>query len=184
MNRTAHVMLAAAMFVVMFAATAHAATSVDVRISLGDRYRGGTLEYHSEPAVVLVPRSKVYCVQDDDYDLYRYGRYWYFIEEGRWYRARSWRGPFLYVRSATVPRSVRGVPLKYRHNWNGPPRHAVARGHHKDGRHDRRVEKAHDRRVEKAHDRRVDRAHQRVDDRRAERDEDKDRNEGRKNHKR
>jgi len=167
MKRTVHAMLAAAMFVVTFAATAHAGTSVDVRISVGDRYRGATLEYHREPQVVLVPRTKVYFVQRDDYDLYRYGRYWYFIEEGRWYRARSWKGPFLHIRTATVPRSVRGVPLKYRHNWNGPPRHAVARGHHKAERHDRRVERVQQRRM--------NRAHARADERRAERAEERDR---------
>lgn len=153
MKRTVHAMVAAAFVAVTFAATAHAGTSVDFRISVGDRYRGATIEYRSEPRVVLVPRTKVYYVRDQDYDVYRYGRYWYFIEEGRWYRARSWRGPFLHVRTATVPRSVRHVPVKYRRNWLGPPRHAVARGHYKDARHDARVERRHDRRVEKAHER-------------------------------
>jgi hypothetical protein len=174
MKRTVHAMLAAAVVAVTFAATAHAGTSVDFRISVGDRYRGATIEYRSEPDVVLVPRTKVYYVREQDYDVYRYGRYWYFIEEGRWYRASSWRGPFIYVRTATVPRSVRGVPVKYRRNWTGPPRHAVARGHHKDGRHDARVER-HDHRVEKAHDRRVEKRVERAHEREHDRDREKGR---------
>ncbi len=162
MKRSIHALVAAALLATTVAATAKAGTSVDFRISVGDHYRGATLELRSEPEVVMVPASKVYYVRDRDYDLYRYGRYWYFIEEGRWYRARSWRGPFLYVRSATVPRSVRHVPVRYRRRWNGPPPHAVAHGYYKNDRHAERV-------VERRVDRREDRRDRRQDERREER---------------
>ena len=111
---------------------AQAATSVGVSINVGDPYRGAALSFRSEPDVVLVPATRVYYVENYDYDLYRYGSYWYFVEDGRWYRARSYRGPFTYVRVASVPRAVVTVPVKYRRHWGGPPAHAVAKGYHKN----------------------------------------------------
>jgi hypothetical protein len=122
---------------------ARAGTSVGVHIQVGDPYRGGSLVFHKEPDVVVVPQSRVYYVRDYNYDLYRYGSYWYFIDDGYWYRARSYRGPFVHISSSSVPRSVRYVPVKYRRHWkNGPPSHAVAHGYYKDrgrdgDRHDR-----------------------------------------------
>lgn len=110
-----------------------AGTSVGVHIQVGDPYRGGSLVFHKEPDVVVVPQSRVYYVRDYNYDLYRYGSYWYFIDDGYWYRARSYRGPFVHISSSSVPRSVRYVPVKYRRHWkNGPPSHAVAHGYYKD----------------------------------------------------
>ena len=158
MKRTVYAIAAAVLLSTAVATRAEAGTSVDFQISVGDRYEGATLSFRREPDVVLVPSTKVYYVEHDDCDLYRYGSYWYFVEEGRWYRARSWRGPFLYIRTATVPRSVRGVPVKYRRNWNGPPAHAKAHGYYKDrdrhpGRDHRYVERKHDRRVERRDDR-------------------------------
>ena len=140
MNRSLYAFAAAAMLAATVTATAHAGTSVDLRVSVGDRYEGATIAFRSEPRVVIVPDTKVYYVRDHDCDLYRYGRYWYFVENGYWYRAASWRGPFYHVRHTSVPRSVTGVPVKYRKHWkhghNGPPSHAVAKGHYKN-RHDR-----------------------------------------------
>lgn len=112
---------------------AKAGTSVGVHIQIGDPYRGGSLVFHKEPDLVVVPRTRVYHVRDLDYDLYRYGSYWYFIDDGYWYRARSYRGPFIHITTRSVPRSIRGVPVKYRRHWkSGPPPHAVAHGYYKD----------------------------------------------------
>lgn len=134
MNRSLYAFAAAAVLAATVTATAHAGTSVDLRVSVGDRYEGATIAFRSEPRVVLVPNTKVYYVRDHDCDLYRYGRYWYFVEDGYWYRSSSWRGPFVHVRVGSVPRSVSYVPVKYRRHWkhNGPPNHAVAKGHYKD----------------------------------------------------
>ena len=112
---------------------AKAGTSVGVHIQVGDPYRGGSLVFHKEPDLVMVPESRVYYVRDYNYDVYRYGSYWYFIDKGYWYRARSYRGPFVHISAGSVPRSVRYVPVKYRRHWkNGPPPHAVAHGHYKN----------------------------------------------------
>jgi len=108
--------------------TSMASTRVGVSINIGDPYRGAALRFRSEPDVILVPETRVYYVRNYDYDVYRYGRYWYFIDDGRWYRARTYRGPFLYIHQTSVPRAIVQVPPRYKKRW-GPPRHAVARGH-------------------------------------------------------
>ena len=137
MKRNFYALAVAAVLAATVSATAHAATSVDVRVSVGDRYHGSTLAFRSEPDVVLVPSTKVYYTRDEDCDLYRYGSYWYFVEDGFWYRSASWRGPFIHIRTTTVPRSVVYVPVKYRRHWGGPPSHAVAQGYYKDRDDDR-----------------------------------------------
>ena len=155
MKRSLYAIAAAALIATAFTATAHAATSVDVRVSVGDRYHGATLAFRNEPEVVLVPDTKVYYVENEDCDLYRYGRFWYFVEDGLWYRSTTWRGPFLHVRMESVPRSVVMVPVRYRRHWNGPPDHAVARGYYKN--HESRVERREDRREDRREARREDR---------------------------
>lgn len=126
---------AAALATVGFAAlpaSSMAATSVGVSINIGDPYRGAALHFRSEPDVVLVPDTRVYYVRNYDYDVYRYGSYWYFIDDGRWYRARTYRGPFVYIHETSVPRAIVTVPTHYRRHWGGPPPHAVARGYHRN----------------------------------------------------
>ena len=123
--------LAAAAFA-LASGQACASTSVDFQIQFGGPSSSGTLEFHSQPEVVLVPATRVYYIRNYDCNMYRYGSYWYFVESNRWYRARDYRGPFVFIQSRSVPRSVVTVPINYRHNWHGPPPHAMARGHYKE----------------------------------------------------
>ncbi|HEY6221294.1 MAG TPA: hypothetical protein VIX13_02045 [Candidatus Eisenbacteria bacterium] len=102
-----------------------------VTIRVGDPYPGAALDFQEEPAVSLVPATKVYYVRDRECDLYRYGLYWYFLEDSLWFRARSWQGPFLHLQSTSVPRSVRTVPLNYRRHWPGPQPRALVQGDYK-----------------------------------------------------
>jgi len=99
-----------------------------VTIRVGDPYPGAALDFQEEPAVSLVPSTKVYYVRDRECDLYRYGLYWYFLDDSLWFRARTWQGPFLHLQSASVPRSVRTVPLNYRRHWPGPQPRALVQG--------------------------------------------------------
>jgi hypothetical protein len=114
------------------------ATAADVSINLriGDPYRGPRVVFEDEPDVVVVPGTRVYYIRDYDYDMYRYGSYWYYNYGGAWYRARRYNGPFVYVGYNSVPRPVAYVPARYRRHWDGPPGHAY--GHYKDrgGPHD------------------------------------------------
>ncbi|HXF59338.1 MAG TPA: hypothetical protein VN539_05910 [Candidatus Saccharimonadales bacterium] len=108
------------------------AADVSINLRIGDPYRGPRLVFHDEPDVVVVPGTRVYYVRDYDYDIYRYGSYWYYTYDGGWYRARRYNGPFTYVGYNSVPRAVTYVPVRYRRHWrdNGPP-HGRAYGHTK-----------------------------------------------------
>lgn len=110
-------------------AASEAAVSVGVSIHVGDPYRGMSLQFRSEPDLVRVPDSQVYYVPNYDHDLYRYGRDWYFVEDGTWYRSSSYRGPFFRVDYGSVPQAVCQVPTRYRRSWNGPPDHARSYGY-------------------------------------------------------
>jgi hypothetical protein len=52
-------------------------------------------------------------------DVYRYGRYFYAYDRGRWWRATSYRGPWYYIRGRAVPRQIFIIPADYRRNWQG-----------------------------------------------------------------
>ncbi len=101
----------------------HAAKTMRT-VPLGDRYGRSALELRTEPRMAIIPETRVYYIRDEsDYDLYRHGDLWYFVDKGNWYRAHSWRGPFVFVRTGLVPRAVLTVPAGYRRNWV-PPRRA------------------------------------------------------------
>jgi len=119
------------------APNAGAHTSVSINLRVGDPYRGPRLVFREEPDVVVVPGSRVYYVRDYDYDIYRYGSYWYYNYDGGWYRARRYDGPYVYIGYPSVPHAVVYVPVKYRRHWRESPGHGHAYGHHKDRRHDK-----------------------------------------------
>jgi hypothetical protein len=96
---------------------AFARTSVSIGLQFGDRYRGPDVYFRDEPRVVIVPGTRVYYVRDSDYDIYRYGRYWYYNYSGGWYRSRSYDGPWIYVGYRSVPRDISYVPVRYRRHW-------------------------------------------------------------------
>jgi hypothetical protein len=95
------------------------AQDVGLSLRIGDRYRGDRLYFRSRPRFVVVPGTRVYYVRDSDMDVYRYGRWYYAFDDGRWYRAASYRGPWIYVRARRVPRPIFYVPSDYRRNWRG-----------------------------------------------------------------
>jgi hypothetical protein len=99
------------------ASNAFARTDVSIGLQIGDRYRGPDIYFRSEPRVVVVPGTRVYYVQDYNYDMYRYGRYWYMNYDGAWYRSRGYRGPWIFVGYRSVPREISYVPQRYRRHW-------------------------------------------------------------------
>jgi hypothetical protein len=150
--------MAAVLFLAALPFAAQSAkAAVSVSIQIGDPYRGASLSFRSEPRVVVVPGSRVHYVRDYDRDLYRFRNHWYFVENGFWYRSKSWRGPFRHVNFRAVPVEIRRLPIRYRRHWYAPYRD-----------HDRRWESA------RARDREYDRDWIRVRDE-WERDRDRDR---------
>jgi hypothetical protein len=89
-------------------------------VRVGDSYSGAALEFRTAPRMTLIPNTRVYYINDSsfDRDLYRIGDTWYYVEDGNWYRASSWRGPFIHIRDTTVPVDVIRVPARYRMTWS------------------------------------------------------------------
>jgi hypothetical protein len=90
--------------------------------------------FREPPRLVMVPGTTVYVVQDGvrmDHDLFRYGVYWYAYDDGFWFRARSYRGPFRMIEVKYVPRAVISVPAKHwRRHPESPPELAKRPGGH------------------------------------------------------
>lgn len=102
------------------------AGDVDINVNLGGVPPPPAVVFEREPPVVLVPETRVYYLPGAaDYDFYRYRTYWYVNRGGFWYRAKSYRGPFLPVEIVRVPQVIIGLPVKYRkhpaHPHGGPP---------------------------------------------------------------
>ena len=120
--------LGVAVFAVLLAATAstaHASVSADINLHVGQQPPAPVVVFDREPDVILVPNTRVYAVGGLDYDLFRYGQYWYINSGGYWYRARNYRGPFGAIRYENVPRQIVIVPDRYHHHpmhpLGGPP---------------------------------------------------------------
>jgi len=90
-----------------------------------DDDRSPTIRYWSsgrtltaQPQTFVIPSTSVYYMRGDDgYDLYRYGNSWYLVDQEGWFRANTWRGPFISIQAGTVPRAVLSVPMTYRRYW-------------------------------------------------------------------
>jgi len=118
---------------------AQAGTSVGWSVTIGNAPPPPAIVFQREPRVVVVPGSTVYVLEDDcDYDVFRYGVFWYVLNDGYWYRARTHRGPFMAVSARYVPSAISNVPTKYwRHPHGGPPGHMKKRNDYvvaRDGR--------------------------------------------------
>ena len=72
------------------------------------------LEFPGPPDVVVVPSgpNDVYLVPDMA-GLYFYGGYWYRFNEGYWFRASLYSGPWITIRQSLVPRAVVVIPPDY-----------------------------------------------------------------------
>ena len=121
---------------VTIAAPAWAGTSLRVTMGLTNAPPPPVVIYRETPPVVLIPQSAVYVVVDEDrgYDFFRYGVYWFIWNDGYWYRARSYRGPYRAIETRYVPAAIWKVPQKHwkRHPHGGPPGLAKKHRHHHD----------------------------------------------------
>jgi len=88
-------------------------------VRVGDPYVGSSLDFDVAPRMAMIPNTRVYYVNDNNFsgDLYRVGGYWYYVDNGNWYRASSWRGPFLNIQQSNVPVDVYQIPSRYRMSW-------------------------------------------------------------------
>ena len=90
--------------------TKEAVADVQVNVNLGPP----PIVVAEPPAVVMVPRSRVYFVPDPNIDVFFYNGYWWSPRGSQWYRARAYKGPWAVVERRYVPAPVHRVPRDYR----------------------------------------------------------------------
>lgn|SRR5678815_531857 len=59
-------------------------------------------------------------VANGNVDFYRFRSTYYLVDNGVWFRADSWQGPFFSIPATNVPREVLRVPPEYRRHWFAP----------------------------------------------------------------
>jgi len=107
-------------------ATAPARAEVNIHVDIGNAPPPPRIVFREEPHMVYVPDSRVYVVEQPnwDYDTFHYGVYWYVCNDGFWYRSRSYRGPFVVIREEVVPTAIWRVPAqRWHHQPPGLARH-------------------------------------------------------------
>jgi hypothetical protein len=55
------------------------------------------------PRLVVVPNTPVFYAPEVEYNYFVYGHRHYVVRDGRWYVARTYRGPWTFVPAARVP---------------------------------------------------------------------------------
>ncbi len=76
--------------------------------------------FGAPPALAVIPGTYGYFAPDAGVDIFFYHNYWYRPYEGRWFRARSYNGPWGYAAPAVVPSFFFNLSPDYRHV---PPGH-------------------------------------------------------------
>jgi hypothetical protein len=84
------------------------------RVSLDIQVNPPPLIIEGPPEMVVIPGTYVYFSPDVQGDLLFYGGYWYRPYEGRWFRSANYRGPWVYIGRADVPRVFFELPRDYR----------------------------------------------------------------------
>lgn len=90
--------------------------SISLDIHVGDP---APVAIYQQPRGYFVPDYNVWYYQNSAYDMYRFGNVWYLNDGGYWYSARSWRGPFVGVRYASVPTQIVRIPSRYHRQTRG-----------------------------------------------------------------
>jgi len=130
-------LLAAALTMLPAASASAAQTYFGFSIGIASAPPPPRVYFRDPPDVVLVPSTRVYVVDTDyDYgmDMFRYGRFYYVMRSGYWYRGRTYRGPFQVVDVRYVPRQILYVPASH---WKHHPRGGWPGRGHGDRDHDR-----------------------------------------------
>jgi len=76
--------------------------------------------FAAPPPLVVIPGTYGYFAPDAGVEIFFYHDYWYRPYEGRWFRARSYNGPWANVAPGRVPGFFLNLPPNYRHV---PPGH-------------------------------------------------------------
>ncbi len=92
----------------------HAEVSVNIQIGPPPAYA-----FPGPPQVIAIPGTYVYLVPGVAVEILFYQGYWYRPYEGRWFRSRSYNGPWQYREH--VPEAIVELPPDYYHAYREPP---------------------------------------------------------------
>lgn len=106
--------------------------SADVQINANIHSGHSSIYFETQPDVVIVPGTRVYYYEAPSYDVFRYDNAWWVDRAGVWYRARSYRGPFVQVSYQRVPHQVIVMPAEYHRHDNGLHKGWAKHHHHED----------------------------------------------------
>jgi hypothetical protein len=85
-----------------------------VNVNIGINLAPPAYVIHEPPPVVVIPGSYVYFVPGIQLDILFYRGDWYRPYEGRWYRGRSYNGPWQHISAPRVPSAILHLPPDYR----------------------------------------------------------------------
>lgn len=85
-----------------------------VNVNVGIYAPPPAFRIHTPPPMFVIPGTYIYAVPDIDVEILFYQGYWYRPHEGRWYRSKSYNGPWGYLESRRVPRALFDLPPEYR----------------------------------------------------------------------
>ena len=66
------------------------------------------------PEMIVVPHTMVYFAPDIEGDLLFHAGFWWTPKEGRWFRAKGYKGPWVIVEQRYVPVEIVRLPRDYR----------------------------------------------------------------------
>jgi hypothetical protein len=89
------------------------AGDVDVNIGIGIGVPPPRLVVPTPPSVYLIPGSYVYYAPDLGAQIFFYSGYWYLMDDGYWFRASHYRGPWNYLSPSRVPVVFLHLPRDY-----------------------------------------------------------------------
>ena len=83
------------------------------------RFWRSSMTFDTQPEMRVIPNTSVYYLRDPSgYEVYRYANTWYVVDDGQWYSANTWRGPYVTIVSGSVPREIMTIPYAYRYYWS------------------------------------------------------------------
>ena len=90
------------------------ASNAEVNINVGIFPPPPAFRISAPPPVFVIPGTYVYAVPDIAVEILFHQGYWYRPYEGRWYRSKSYNGPWLFLDPPRVPRVLSKLPPNYR----------------------------------------------------------------------
>lgn len=93
-----------------------------VSLDISDAPPPPRMVFYDRPGYLATYGGGVYVVDpgDNDFDMFRYGSYWYIYTGDYWYRSRAYGGPYTVIRFSSVPSRVLRVPERH---WRRYPEH-------------------------------------------------------------